>query len=170
MPLSRRQFLVWSSVTGLLGQSRRLLAALSFKPSLNVGYLRCLKAWVDTILPEDADSPTASALGVHFRIADKAVSSPTYHELVKLGCRWLDQQARGHGKELFADLDERSKETLVGQAENSVQESLPWVFFQQTREDAFHFYYAHPESWIMLKYPGPPQPYGFRDYAQPPGG
>jgi hypothetical protein len=173
MSLSRRHFLVWSFTAGLLGKSQRLLAALvspatSFKPPLDSGHLRCLKAWVDTLLPADADSPGAGELEVHSSIADKATSNPKHLKLVRAGCRWLDQQARGHAKAVFAELDEQAREALVRQAENSAPKSLPRVFFQYTREDAFRFYYARPESWAMLDYPGPPQPRGFPDYTQPP--
>ena len=174
MSLSRRRFLLWSFAAGLIGKSHRLLAALvsptlPFEPPLDAGHLRCLQAWVDTLLPADADSPGASELGVHTSIADKAFGNPATLKLIRAGCRWLDQRARGHAKAAFAELDEQDRGALVRQAENSAPKSLPRVFFQHTREETFQFYYARPESWAMLKYPGPPQPRGFPDYTQPPG-
>lgn len=173
MSFSRRRFLVWSFAAGLLSKSQRSLAVLvspplSFKPPLNTGHLRCLQAWVDTLLPADVHSPGAGELGVHTRIADKAAGNPATLKLVRAGCRWLDQQARGRAKAVFTELDEQDREALVRQAENSAPKSLPRVFFQHTREYAFQFYYARPESWAMLEYPGPPQPRGFPDHTQPP--
>lgn len=170
MPLRRRTFLLLFSSAGLFASSRRLLAALipSGESAIDTGDWHCLEAWVDTLLPADEISPGAGELGVPARIADKASGNPGYLKLVKSGCRWLDQQARDRGARDFAALDEDEREVIVRLAEQSAPRSLPRKFFEKTRDDTFQFYYARPESWVMLEYPGPPQPLGFMDYAQPP--
>jgi hypothetical protein len=86
-----------------------------------------------------------------------------------LGLEWLNKQARaGYGRD-FPLLDEGSREEVVRQAEAAGYDTLPRVFFERTRADAFFHYYGRPESWRgMAHYRGPPQPLGFMDYAQPP--
>ena len=56
----------------------------------------------------------------------------------------------------------------VKTAEQSAERSLPRVFFKAVQYYAFEIYYAHPETWVSLGYPGPPQPMGFPNYAEPP--
>lgn len=173
MSLSRRCFLLWSITAGLLGQSQRLLAAVvlpTFSDDLflDADQSRCLRAWIDTLLPADEVSPAASELGVASRVADNALGNPDYLKLIRAGCRWLDRQARPRGKQAFANLDVPDRERVVRLAEQATTKSLPRVFFERTREDAFLFYYAQPETWVMLDYPGPPQPRGFMDHTRPP--
>jgi len=102
--------------------------------------------------------------------SNKAAVNPTILKLVRAGCQWLEQQARQRGQPAFAELNEQDRVAVVGLAENATAKSLPRVFFEYTREDAFFFYYGRPESWTMLDYPGPPQPLGFTDFARPPKG
>jgi hypothetical protein len=173
MPLTRRSFLLWSFAASLLGQSRRLLAALvspidpAMQP-LSAAELRCLRVWLDTLLPADEFSPAASTLDVDVRVAGKAGDDPGYLKLLHAGCRWLDRQARTRGAQAFEHLDASGREQVVRLSEQSAEKSLPWVFFGRTRDDAFGFYYARSETWGMLGYPGPPQPRGFMDHARPP--
>jgi hypothetical protein len=170
MSLNRRRFIVWSFAASLFGQSRRLLAALvsSVNPPGYTEYMLCLQTWVDTLLPADAHSPGAGELGVHTHIADKAAGNAAALKLVRAGCQWLEQQAQQRGKQAFAELNEQSRAKVVELAENSPTNSLPRVFFDYTREDTYLYYYACPESWAMLDYPGPPQPLGFTDFTRPP--
>jgi hypothetical protein len=175
MPLSRRGFLLWSFAAGLIGRSRHILAAL-VSPTLPDNQLldgtqsRCLQIWLDTLLPADAFSPAASELGVHARVADKALGNPDYQKLLSAGCRWLNRQARQRAKQAFVDLGTADREHIVQEAERAAMTSLPRLFFEHTREDAFLFYYAQPATWAMLDYQGPPQPRGFMDYTRTPSG
>lgn len=175
MSLSRRCFLFWSMTAGLLGQSRRLLAAL-VSPAFtddqfpDAGQSLCLRTWIDTLMPADEVSPAASELGVASRVAAKALGNPDYLKLIRAGCRWLDRQARARGRQAFARLEAPDREHVVRLAEQGAAKSLPRVFFERTREDVFLFYYAQPETWVMLDYPGPPQPGGFMDRTRPPAG
>ena len=175
MPLNRRRFLLLSIAAGLVGQSQRLLAAVvpyTFPDSqpLDAEQSLCLQAWTDTLLPADEVSPAASELGVPSRVADKALGNPDYLKLIRVGCRWLNRQARKQGTQTFAELDVPEREGIVRLAEQAAAKSLPHAFFVYTRDDIFQFYYAQPETWVMLDYPGPPQPLGFMDYTRPPAG
>jgi hypothetical protein len=98
-----------------------------------------------------------------------AKARPDYHRLLERGLDWLNTQAQfKHGRN-FAQLDEPSRDAIVGQAATAGYGTLPRVFFEQTRADAFFHYYGHPESWRgIVQYRGPTQPLGFLDYAQPP--
>jgi hypothetical protein len=175
MPLNRRRFLLLSIAAGLVGQSKCLLAAVvstTFpnSQSLDAEQSRCLQAWTDTLLPADEVSPAASKLGVPSRLADKALGNPDYLKLIRAGCRWLNRQARKVGTQAFVGLDVSEREGIVRLAEQSAAKSLPLAFFEHTRDDIFHFYYAQPETWVMLDYQGPPQPLGFMDRTRPPAG
>jgi len=168
MSLSRRCFLLWSCTVGLLGQSQRLLAARVSPASPEVDTLdsaqsQCLQTWLDTLLPADEFSPAASELGVSSRVVGKALGNPDYLRLIRAGCRWLDQQALARGVQTFARLGAPGREQVVRLAEQATMKSLPRMFFEHTRADAFQFYYTQPEAWVMLDYPGPPQPRGFMD-------
>jgi len=168
MSLSRRCFLLWSCAAGLLGRSQRLLAALVSPASPGVDTLdsaqsHCLQAWLDTLLPADEFSPAASELGVDIRIVGKALGNPDYLRLIRAGCRWLDQQAMARGAQPFARLDAPGRENVVRLAEQATMKSIPRMFFEYTRADAFLFFYTQQETWGMLDYPGPPQPRGFMD-------
>lgn len=175
MPLSRRCFLLWSFAAGLIGRSRHLLAAVVSPVLIDNQLLdgtqsRCLQTWLDTLLPADEFSPAASELGINARVADKALGNPDYQKLLGAGCRWLNRQARQRARRAFEDLGAADREHIVQLAEQAAEKTLPRLFFEHTREDAFMFYYGQPETWAMLDYPGPPQPRGFMDYTRTPSG
>ena len=152
MSLSRRCFLLWSCTAGLLGQSQRLLAALvspgsaSGVDTLDSAQSQCLQAWLDTLLPADEFSPAASELGVSSRIVSKTLGNPDYLRLIRAGCRWLDQQALARGVQTFVRLGAPEREHVVRLAEQATMKSLPRMFFEHTRTDAFLFYYTQPET------------------------
>ena len=175
MPLSRRRFLLASFAAGLVSTSQRILAAVvppTFLDSqpLDVKQSTCFQVWVDTLMPADEDSPAASELGVPARVLEKAIANPDYLRLIRTGCRWLNHQAGKQGGQTFAELDEPGRERIVRLAEQAAAKSLPWAFFNYTRNDIFEFYYARAQSWEMLNYSGPPQPLGFKNHEQPPMG
>ncbi len=175
MPLNRRRFLFASIAAGLVSASQRLLAAVvpttfQNKHFFDTQQSTCFKVWVDTLLPADEVSPAASELGVPAQVLEKAIANPDYLRLIRTGCRWLNQQARQQGGQAFAGLDAPGRERIVRLAEQANAKSLPWAFFNYTRNDIFEFYYAQPQSWEMLDYKGPPQPLGFKNHEQPPAG
>jgi hypothetical protein len=95
--------------------------------------------------------------------------NPDLDRLLVLGCAWLNEQAKKRGQQVFEDLDEAARTTIVQIAEQSSERSLPRVFFNAVQHYTFGLYYAHSEAWASLGYPGPPQPAGFLDFAEPPG-
>lgn len=127
-----------------------------------------LKAWVDTLIPADA-TPSGSALGVDRRMQATAQRSPGGMQLLEQGIAWLDRQSRADFGRDFAQLDEAGRESVAARAASAAQGSLPRVFFEQTRANAFSHYYAQPASWRGIPgYQGAPQPRGFMDQAEPP--
>ena len=69
MYVSRRRFILVTSLIGLWLKYGRLLAA---KDEPRDGTELVLGAWVDTLFPADERSPSGSALGVHAQILEKA--------------------------------------------------------------------------------------------------
>jgi len=127
--------------------------------------LTSLPAYLDTLLPA-GQSPSASALDIHYYLAHHALGIPNYVELLKIGCRWLDGSVRGESR--FYQLADVQRVQLVQHLDQSPPGTNQKLFFQRTLSDAMGFYYAHPASWQSLKFDGPPQPRGFPDAALPP--
>jgi hypothetical protein len=122
------------------------------------------RAYIDTLIPGDAESPGALALG----IAERLRASGSAADLIAPFCAWLDARAREAGGGSFADLPAGAREAIVQAAELAVPDSLARRAFRRTRHEAFAHYYADARSWPGIGYRGPPQPEGFPDYAQPP--
>ncbi len=165
MPVTRRRFV--STTASLAGSVAGLesLPATGAEPTpLETG----LQAWVDTLFPEDEQSPAAGSLGVHLRIQKRASEIPEYEALLEKGMAWADSQAISLGKLRFAQLDEPDRVKIVAAAEASRQGSGTWLFFFHTLRDSTAFYYEHEESWSGVGFPHAPQPIGFPDHAEAP--
>lgn len=127
-----------------------------------------LGAYVDTLIPAD-ETPSGSELGVAQQLLKVAGGRPDYQQLLDLGLAWLNQRARAKFDRDFSDLGEGERESVVSQAADADFHTLPRLFFERTRADAFFLYYGRPETWRGIRYfHGPPQPLGFMDYTQPP--
>jgi hypothetical protein len=107
-------------------------------------------------------------VGVPAQVVAQAATNELYQSLLIKGCAWLDEQARQYSVEHFVVLDADHREQVVHLAANAARRSLPRVFFERTRREAFFYYYAHPQSWHGLGYHRPPQPLGFMDYVAAP--
>lgn len=152
------------------GAAAQLLPSLTHEaPDLD-GCIDTLSGYLDTLLPADGDSPSASSLGVPDRILDLARSQPPFARLVHAGCNWLNTVAGARTGRPFVDMDEKDREAVIEAAEKSARRSMPAQFFAHTYRHALESYYAHPKAWEALRYSGPPQPVGFPDYARPPPG
>jgi hypothetical protein len=167
MAFSRRSFLRATLGIGLLASSGYILKEFFFPPQIGSAERRTLDALLDTLIPSDA-TPGAVQLGVARKIFDKASEDAGYRRLISKGCGWFDRKARGRGADGFPSLGEREREELVEQAEKADAGSVPGIFFERLRADAFFHYYAHPASWQGTGYKGPPQPDGYPDYADAP--
>lgn len=143
----------------------RLGAAESVADRLQRGQV--LRGFLDTLLPADGTA-SATELGVDRLLLEQAADDPALARLIALGCDWLDQAARRHGKPDFPSLSEPRREALLAEAEQATIGSVPGAFFHTLRHHAFGHYYADPRTWTALGYTGPPQPIGFPDFAEPP--
>lgn len=128
-----------------------------------------LAAWVDTLLPADGAAPGALATGVAERIVVAAQANASYRELLVAGLAWANARAQRSGAASFEALPAAGRASVVAQAEAEPAGSTPRVFFQATLDDTHFHHWADPRSWAELGYPGPPQPAGFMDHAEPPG-
>ncbi len=128
-----------------------------------------LKAYVDVLIPADEMTPSASALRVDEQLLTAGKDNLNYRRLLDLGLDWLNTQSRADFGGSFSDISEEKRDAVVRQAATAAYGTLPRVFFERTRADAFSFYYSRPESWRGIAYyRGPPQPLGLLDYARPP--
>lgn len=169
MRSNRRRFLGLTLAAAIFAQVRALLAAASGRPAGGDDRLKALAPYLDTLLPADRWSPSATGLGVDALLAAKAARDAGYRRLLVDGCGRLDRGARRLGGRDFAALPERRREALVTLIAMARPGSAQRIFFETTRSDAFVYYYARPESWAGLGYDGPPQPNGYPDHASPPG-
>ncbi len=167
MKTNRRLFLKYSVLTSFLARSQALFAGLILQAPRRSDPLRAVPPYLDTLIPED-ESPGATRLQVDRQILGQARRGTAYRRLLIQGCRWLDREARRLGARDFAGLSPAGRETVVERAAAEKRGTLPRKFFDVTRNDAMSFYYSHAESWKGLGYPGPPQPFGFFNYTQPP--
>jgi hypothetical protein len=131
---------------------------------------RTFPAYLDTLIPADAEGPGALQLGVPGRLNAIAAADCGYADLVEQFVRWLDERARALAGVGFADLDSEARETIVRAAEAAAADSPARRAFARTREDAFAAFYGDPRAWPGIGYRGPPQPEGFPDYDRPPQG
>ncbi len=129
--------------------------------------LNALPAFLDTLLPAD-ESPSASQLGIDKAMIVRAQTQAAFLQLLRQGCRWLDDEARFAGATDFTALPEVRRGAIVASAARMAHGTPQRAFFEKTRAQAFNLFYAHPTVWRSLGYDGPPQPGGFIDHARPP--
>jgi hypothetical protein len=127
------------------------------------------RAWIDTLVPAEADFPGAAALGVAERLQELIGEQPAYAALTRAAVEWLDERARAQGGNGFAALSEVDRQAIVSAAAARAPGSTPRTFFQATLDDALFHTYANESAWVNLGYAGPPQPIGFPDQQLPPG-
>ncbi|MEO6696463.1 MAG: gluconate 2-dehydrogenase subunit 3 family protein [Gammaproteobacteria bacterium] len=166
--LPRRQFLKLTLGAALVAWSGYLVQRILWPSPLGKDELHSLAYFLDTLIPAD-QTPSATALDVDKKIAAAASLDHRLRRLIKTGCAWIDAQAEDHyGVENFSALSETERDHIVALAAAEKMETLPRVFFERLRQDAFSHYYAQPAAWIGLPYAGPPQPKGHLDFYLPP--
>lgn len=165
-PTTRRQVLGLTLFAGLFMGARDVIAAaISGRPTLSP--LQSLPAFLDTLLPEDS-TPSATQLGVDRRLTAMTMARRKRRLLIR-GCLWLDAQAKERYGQKFHHLGEAGREAIVASAATAPKGSLPHLFFNVFRVDAFNLYYSDAKSWPAFSYEGPPQPSGFPDHSAAPG-
>lgn len=120
-----------------------------------------LSIFLDTLIPADHITPSASAVGVTDDILTIAANDKLLNKLITLGCQWLDLQTEVR----FSELPEEYRIRLLEWMSNAGTNSLPRKFFVITRHLAMSHYYRKPDSWKGLPVSRPPQPIGYPDFG-----
>lgn len=123
---------------------------------------KTLEAFLDTLLPRDALSGSASELGVPTSILGESAGNSAYSELIAKGCKWLDLAALGN----FAASAPRERHAIVGRMADAKWDTAPRSFYEVLRQRAIEIYYGRPEGWGGLPISSPPQPIGYPDYLK----
>ena len=123
------------------------------------GLRRVFNSFCDTLVPADALTPAASALGVPQTIVEEIAGDTMMQRLVSVACAWLDAQAEGD----FAACSVDTREAIVQQMAEMPWEAPQRRFFHLMRNTVMAEYYAQPASWRGLALDRPPQPLGFMD-------
>ena len=135
------------------------LAAEAAPASEGDRIVRTFVAFCDTLVPADALTPSASALGVPKEILDDLQGQPLGLRLLAAGCAWLDQECRGD----FAAAPEAMRDAALQKMQAMPWESPAGRFFAVMRNTVMADYYAQPLAWRGLALDRPPQPLGFFD-------
>ena len=165
--LKRRDSLLimfWSFTS--LRSNKTLLAAENL-PSTHsspikstIAIEQALSSFLDTLIPADNISPSASQAGVTEDILNFSRNDKLLHKLITLGCQWLDLQTPVK----FTELPEDVRERILTWMSQAKENSLPRKFFDITRHLSMGFYYRKPASWKGLPITRPPQPLGYPDF------
>ncbi len=124
--------------------------------------LATLAILVDLILPADADSPAASAIGVH-DFLNEWVGAPyptnreDYHT-IRGGVAWLNTHSWKRYEKPFAQLA-AGEQTAILDSICDPAKAAPELahgarFFQKLRMLTLGGYYTHPATWKSLGYIG----------------
>jgi hypothetical protein len=145
----------------LLAYPSVLLAAKSSTATPSATHLEAtLAAYLDTLLPRDEVSPSASDLGLHRQILAESRSSRLQSRLIRAGCHWLDQAAEGS----FTAATPEVRVVIVSWMSTSAWDQIPRRFYEILRQRVIELYYARTDTLGGLPIRQPPQPDG---YPQP---
>jgi Gluconate 2-dehydrogenase subunit 3 len=120
---------------------------------------RTFVAFCDTLVPADALTPAASALGVPKAILADVKGHPLGERLVAAGCDWLDVACGGD----FVSAAEAERNAALERMQAMPWESPAGRFFVVMRNTVMADYYVQPLAWRGLALDRPPQPLGFFD-------
>lgn len=165
--IERRKFLAYSLSIAVVSFVAIDNAEAQNAPKVKPFYLEVFVAFLDTLLPPNK-SPAASDLSVHHDIIKLSKNVNNYPELLLLGGNWLYNTSMFQFGKPFEKLSLNQKNIIVSVAERAKQGSIPEVYFNRIKTDAFNFYYANPASWKFLGFDGPLQPDGFINATKPP--
>lgn len=146
---TRRAVLVSSLSVGL--------SAFCFPASARGGEFHSLGAVLNTLLPADEMSPSATELGIETEmerlIADKALLK----RLFAVALEWLD----GVGPRPYRELDAERRLDILGAMAASDYNQIPGRFFHVVRALAVELYFARPEAISGYPLNTAPQPTGY---------
>ncbi len=163
-----RRLLLGTFGTGLAGKALMPLRASADPPVAGTArnppladalahHRPTLTALVDTLLPDDGVTPSASALGVDDDLHDFLLALPEVHEPVLAVFDWLDAV----GDRRFFRLSAPRQLHLVDLMAGVAPDMLEGWFYQSIRRAAIEFYYSKPEALVGLDLDAAPQPAGY---------
>jgi len=118
---------------------------------------KALAAFLDTLLPRDALSGSASALQVDRDIWTFARGDERFRQLLALGCQWLDMT----GGARFSALAPEQQRLIVDWMAHADWNQIPRRFYELVRQVALEFYYSKTAAWPGIAIDHPPQPLGY---------
>lgn len=116
-----------------------------------------LASVVDTLLPADDVSPSASALGVDRDIAAFVAESDMLTRLFVAALDWMDHLA----DRPFQDLTPSQQVEVLTFMESADFNAVPGRFYHILRALAVEFYYARSEAVVGFPLNAAPQPNGY---------
>lgn len=116
-----------------------------------------LAAFVDTLLPRDELSGSASDLGVDRQLWAFSKTEPDFRKLIEYGCRWLNMT----GSSQFSALASEQQIAIVDWMSRADWNEIPRRFYELVRQVAIELYYSNPAAWRGLPISRSPQPLGY---------
>lgn len=116
-----------------------------------------LASFVDTLLPRDGLSGSATDLGVDQQIWTFSKTEPDFRKLLNLGCRWLNMT----GGPPFSKLAVDQQLAVVSWMAQSDWNEIPRRFYELLRQISLELYYSALSAWHGLPIQNPPQPVGY---------
>ena len=124
--------------------------------------------YLDALIPAYDGTPSASDVNIPNRLLQAASLDRRYSSLLTRGIKWLEDTARQRFENEFSGLDQDELDALIKLASQFPPRSIPWRFFQKTRDDAFKLYYSDPQVLAQFGITRPPQPLGYPDHDRAP--
>lgn len=140
----------------LLSASIKSVSAASQTPA-NKRDQATLAAFLNTLLPADELSGSATDLGVDRQLWAFAKTSADFRKLVDYGCRWLNMT----GSTPFADLPGEQQIAIVDWMSRADWNEIPRRFYELVRQVAIELYYSNPAALNGLPLHRSPQPQGY---------
>lgn len=116
-----------------------------------------LAAFLDTLLPRDELSGSATDLGIDGQLWAFSTSEPDFRKLVDYGCRWLNMT----GSSQFSALASEQQIAVVDWMSRADWNEIPRRFYELVRQVAIELYYANPAARKGLPISRSPQPLGY---------
>lgn len=133
------------------------VAPLAAAPAPGTAQRAALAAFLDTLLPRDELSGSATDLGLDRQIWSFSNTAPDFRRLLEYGCRWLDMT----GGPPFASLTIEQQIAVVNWMANADWNEIPRRFYELMRQVSIELYYSTPTGWRGLPIQRPPQPLGY---------
>lgn len=139
-----------------LGSSVKLASAATLAPP-DPQERATLAAFLDTLLPRDELSGSATDLGTDRQLWAFSKTAPDFRKLVNYGCRWLNMT----GGAQFSDLATEQQIAIVDWMSRADWNEIPRRFYELVRQVAIELYFSNPASVNGLPINRSPQPQGY---------